>query len=92
VIEHLFGPDEETGRAVLTNEVLGVRLGLSWRRAELPRLHQWIHPAPGVYALGVEPANCSTLGRAHDREEDRLPVLEPGETRETRLEVVVDSI
>jgi hypothetical protein len=92
VIEHLFESDEEPGRAVLINEVLGIRLGLSWRRAELPRLHQWIHPAPGVYALGVEPANCSTLGRAHDRADGRLPVLEPGETRETRLEVVVDSI
>lgn len=92
VIEHLFESDEEPGRAVITNPALGVRLALSWRRAELPRLHQWIHPAPGVYALGVEPANCSTMGRAHDREQGRLPVLEPGETRETRLQVEVDPI
>ena len=54
-------------------------------RASLPRLWQWIHP--GRRALGLEPANCSVLGRAHDREEGRLPVLAPGETRETSLTI-----
>ena len=39
--------------------------------------------------LGLEPANCSVLGRAADRAAGRLPVLEPGEERVTRLEVRV---
>jgi hypothetical protein len=51
--------------------------------SNLPRLWQWIHPDYGV--LGIEPANCSVLGRAHDRAEGRLPVLEPGEARTTTL-------
>ena len=46
--------------------------------SNLPRMWQWIDPALG--ALGIEPANCSVLGRAHDRAEGRLPVLEPGES------------
>ena len=63
----------------------GVELELSWEG--LPRLWQWVHPAPGIEVLGLEPANCSVLGRAHDRAEGRLPVLEPGEQRVTRLEL-----
>ena len=39
--------------------------------------------------LGLEPANCSVRGRAFDRAEGRLPVLEPGEERVTRLEISV---
>jgi hypothetical protein len=52
-------------------------------RSSLPRLWQWLDPSLG--ALGIEPANCSVLGRAHDRTEGRLPFLSPGETRETWL-------
>ena len=59
-----------------------IRITLRWN---LPRLWQWVHPALGV--LGLEPANCSVLGRAHDRAEGRLPVLEPGDERQTRIEI-----
>lgn len=55
--------------------------------SNLPRLWQWIQPDYGV--LGIEPANCSVLGRAHDRAEGRLPVLEPGEARTTTLRIGV---
>jgi hypothetical protein len=58
-------------------------------RSSLPRLWQWIHPDYGV--LGIEPANCSVLGRAHDRAEGRLPVLEPGEERVTTLDIDVEA-
>ena len=54
-------------------------------RSNLPRMWQWIEPSLG--ALGIEPANCSVLGRAHDRAEGRLPMLAPGETRETWLAI-----
>jgi uncharacterized protein DUF4432 len=58
------------------------RITVTWT---LPRLWQWIHPEYGV--LGIEPANCSVLGRAHDRDEGRLPVLEPGEERVTSITI-----
>jgi hypothetical protein len=54
----------------------------------LPRLWQWIHPSYGV--LGIEPSNCSVLGRAHDRSEGRLPMLEAGEERVTCLRIGVE--
>jgi Domain of unknown function (DUF4432) len=56
--------------------------------SDLPRLWQWIHPAYGVVA--VEPANCSVLGREHDREHGELPVLAPGERRTTTLAIAVE--
>jgi uncharacterized protein DUF4432 len=67
----------------------GLRFALRWEAAELPRFHQWVHPAPGLGVVGLEPANCSVLGRAADRAAGRLPVLAPGEERVTRLEVHV---
>lgn len=90
VLEHDVEPVEGWCSARLANEEMRLAVTVGWRAAELPRLHQWIHPAPGVYALGIEPANCSTSGRAHDRAEGRLPILEPGQTRETSLYVEVE--
>ena len=55
--------------------------------SNLPRLWQWIQPEYGV--LGIEPANCSVLGRAHDRAEGRLPMLAPAEARTTTLRIGV---
>ncbi len=57
-------------------------------RSSLHRLWQWIEPSYGV--LGIEPANCSVLGRAFDRAEGRLPVLAPGETRTSTLEITTE--
>jgi hypothetical protein len=76
-------------RVVVVNERLGLRLTVE---SNLPRLWQWVDPAPGVYALGIEPANCSVLGRAHDRAEGRLPFLEPGQERETRIRISVEGV
>lgn len=75
--------------ARVRNEQLGLQAELEF---DLPRLWQWIDPAPGVYSLGLEPANCSVLGRAHDRAEGTLPFLAPGTDRTTRIAVTVREI
>jgi uncharacterized protein DUF4432 len=92
VFEHevVPGPDGWCA-ATVDSPATGLRLVLRWVAAGLPRLHQWVHPAPGVAALGLEPANCSVLGRAADRAAGGLPVLEPGEERVTRIEIRVAS-
>lgn len=92
VVEHVLDPAVDEAMARLENPALGIALAVRWRTAELPRLHQWVHPAPGVYVLGVEPANCSVMGTAHDRSEGRLPTLEPGQARETKLSIHVEEI
>jgi len=56
-------------------------------RSSLPRLWQWVHPKRGV--VGIEPANCSVQGRAFDASVGRLPILQPGEVRETSLDIIV---
>jgi len=87
VLEHDVVANDGWGHATISNSILGLQLTLGWRVAELPRFHQWVDASPGMYVLGLEPANCSTLGRAHDRAEGRLPRLEPGEVRETAVRV-----
>lgn len=77
-----------TGARVV-NERLGLQVGVA---SNLPRLWQWIDPAPGVYALGIEPANCSVLGRAHDRASGSLPFLRPGEERTSRIEITAEEV
>ena len=83
VYEHL----EPRGEAVVARPGLAVRV--SWSLDTLPRVWQWVDPSLG--SLGIEPANCSVLGRAHDRAEGRLPMLAPGEERATWLEVQASS-
>jgi hypothetical protein len=87
VLEHRVVPHGGWGSAGLVNEAMGIEVSIRWRLAELPRLHQWVNPSPGMCVLGLEPANCSTSGRAHDRASGELPYLQPGENRETSLVV-----
>jgi hypothetical protein len=74
-------------RAEIVNERLGVRVAIE---SNLPRMWQWVDPEPGTYALAIEPANCSVLGRAHDRAEGRLPFLAAGEERTTRIAITAE--
>jgi hypothetical protein len=89
VYEHVLRPVADGWQRAVVHGACGLDLELAWDAATLPRLHQWVHPAPGVGALGLEPANCSVLGRAADRAAGRLPLLAPGEARVTRLRIAV---
>ncbi len=83
------GPErvyEHVGASHAAATAVGTRVTVT---SSLSRLWQWVDPAYGV--LGIEPANCSVLGRAHDRAEGRLPMLAPGEERTTTLEIMVEA-
>ena len=84
VFEHEVVPGPE-GWCSAAVHGAGLEVEVRWDAATMPRLWQWVHPSYGV--LGLEPANCSVLGVAHDRAEGRLPELGPGEERRTRLEI-----
>lgn len=91
VFEHRLTPDDAGwARATVTNPEVGLRVEVAWATGAMPRCHQWVHPALGV--LGIEPANCSVLGRAADRAAGTLPVLEPGEARVTRLRLTAGPV
>jgi hypothetical protein len=83
VYEHLA----PAGEALVARD--GLSLRVRWSLETLPRVWQWVDPSLG--SLGIEPANCSVLGRAHDRAEGRLPTLAPGEERVTWLEIHASS-
>jgi len=90
VFEHEVAPGADGWcSATVRNPQLGLELEVRWDAATMPRMWQWVHPAPGLGVLGIEPANCSVLGVAHDRAEGRLPELVAGEERRTRLEIRV---
>jgi hypothetical protein len=86
VFEHEVIPGADGWCSALVRNT-GLEVDVRWDAATMPRLWQWVHPAPGLGVLGLEPANCSVLGVAHDRAEGRLPELAPGEERRTRLEI-----
>jgi hypothetical protein len=67
----------------------GITVELSWDAEALPRLVQWKMPGAGVHVLGVEPANSWVEGRAKERSQGTLRILEPGEMVEYRLQLDV---
>jgi hypothetical protein len=73
----------------LVNDRLG--LGLTWTfpRRELPILNQWQHFHKGTYVTGLEPGNCSVLGRAWNRKHGTLEYIAPGATRDFHLQLGV---
>jgi Domain of unknown function (DUF4432) len=84
--------DEPGALATISSPSTGLVVEMSWSQKTLPRCIQWIHPGAGVSALGIEPSNSSVKGRAHDRAEDRLHVLAPGETEHFMVEIAVADI
>jgi hypothetical protein len=91
VFIHRPVPDEDGLAAIeLTNPKMG--LGLRWRyeTASLPYLYEWKMMGEGNYVVGIEPSNCNGMeGRAAARSTGQLPILEPGESRNYRIELEV---
>ncbi len=78
-------------RAAMVNRGLagGLGLSLTFHTGTLPFLNEWKYLCEGDYVVGVEPVNTKIVGRPTLRAEGRLPMIEPGETREMDLEIGV---
>ncbi|MCK2034926.1 aldose 1-epimerase family protein [Microbacterium sp. SSW1-49] len=61
-------------------------LRLTWSADTLPHLVQWMYPARGRWALGIEPATSSLLDA-----DAELVALGPGETRRQELRISMSS-
>ncbi|MFI5387779.1 MAG: DUF4432 family protein, partial [Fimbriimonadales bacterium] len=93
VFEHEVTPDSGGwASATVVNESAGLRLVLAWATDGLPRFHQWVSRKPGWYVLGLEPANCSVMGRAFDRARGNLPLLTAGTRRTTQIKLEIGDI
>ena len=61
-------------------------IALSYDSTTLPRFVQWKMTGTNHFVLGLEPANCWTLGRKTERDRGTLQMLSPGERREFHLQ------
>lgn len=79
-------------QTAIANPALGHGVYIRYPKAQMPEFIEWKMMGVRNYVVGMEPANCSVLGRAAERERGTLQFLEPGERREYRLEIgVLDS-
>jgi hypothetical protein len=83
------GDADGRARTALVNRRLGLGLYVEQRADELPWMWQWKQTGPGLYVVGMEPANCQGLGRANERARGALQILQPGDRREYHLEIGV---
>lgn len=66
-----------------------LQVKLSWDQRSLPELVQWKMPGAGEHVMGIEPANCRVEGRVSERKRGKLELLQPGEQKHYKLELVV---
>ena len=80
--ESVFDYVSPSGRATVIPRH-GGRAIIEWDVANLPRLFQWVWPAKGGWALGIEPSNSPLIGDERELMHAGAPLLEPGSTIET---------
>jgi hypothetical protein len=87
VYEHVqpVADNEGRARARVTSGRRSVEV--AWSAATLPRLYQWVFPARGRWALGIEPATAPLFGPDRDGAHHGAPLVGPGQVR--RQEVTV---
>lgn len=87
VYEHVqpVANDEGQATAYVTNG--SRRVEIAWSAATLPRLYQWVFPARGRWALGIEPATAPLFGPDRDAAHDGAPLVGAGQVRQQRLTV-----
>ena len=64
-------------------------VALTYDSRTLPEFVEWKMTGVNHFVLGLEPANCRSLGRKAERERGTLQTLAPGERRAFRLELKV---
>jgi hypothetical protein len=76
----------------LQNKKIGIALTIKFNAVSLPYLMEWKMMGQGEYVLGLEPANVPLKNRKELREENILPLLQPGESISNNIEVSVEEI
>lgn len=84
--ERVFFHENMEHKASIVNPNLNVRMTIVWSDT-LPILSHWRSMASGDYVCGLEPSNTYIMGRAEERENGTLPVLQPFETLDTAVSV-----
>ena len=69
-----------------------IPLSIHFNIKQLPYLIQWKMLGQGEYVLGLEPSNIPLKDRKQLKEENILPLLQPGESVTNQVEVVVSDL
>jgi len=80
--------DGETS-VTLQNRKLGLSLSIGFNIKQLPYLIQWKMLGQGEYVLGLEPSNIPLKDRKQLKEENILPLLQPGESVTNDIEIAL---
>ena len=73
----------------LVNEKLGLGVAIHFNKKQLFNLAQWKMMGEGEYVLGLEPCNNFVNGREEALRQGLAEFIEPGETRNFRIEVEI---
>lgn len=74
------------------NKSIDISVNINFNIKQLPYVAQWKMMGQGEYVLGIEPSNVLCQSRKQLREENRLPVLQPGESTTNIIKIEVDKV
>lgn len=82
---------DETNRTsiILTNSAEDFGLQVVWDAGTLPYFTQWKNTRQGIYVCGVEPGNCIPEGQNAAKCNNRIVMLEAGQSLETSCSISV---
>jgi hypothetical protein len=78
-------------RATVLSSARDLGVVVEWSPGTLPRLHQWVFPARGRWALGIEPATAPLFGPDRAGDHAGAPVIAPGQCRVQEVRISVGS-
>ena len=93
VFFHTMKGDQHGETSVaIRNKKVGTAVNIKFNVTQLPYITQWKMMGNGEYVLGIEPSNVPCKSRKTLREENSLPILQPGESITNSLEISVNDI
>lgn len=79
----------DRSRASIASSVHDLGVVIEWSATTLPRLHQWVFPTRGRWALGIEPATAPLFGPDRASENAGAPVVAPQQSRSHEVSITI---
>jgi len=93
VFFHTMKGDKNGNTSVtVINRKERISVKITFNTHQLPYVNQWKMMGYGEYVLGIEPSNVLCKSRNVLREENSLPMLQPGETTINNFEIEIDEL
>lgn len=86
------GVDDKISVGLVNKNLLESGLGvyINYDKKQLPNFIEWKQMGEGDYVVGLEPATWYPEGRNEARKRGELKFIEPGESKEFSLEIVIE--